>query len=158
MMAAKPLMPICQEFFKKNVPLAIWFYLGNCCKIYTHKNAPASWHHQLHLHWQLHQFNPPQSLCSHCPRQHTALMWNGRVSPSQWVFLLKDWGWGRLPLKGFDPQEVFCYWKCTHRPSRHSILHCGCSTRGKAGPGTYVPRHQPRCKGLEQKKQECARI
>lgn len=33
------------NFKKLNVPLAIWFYLGNFCKLYTHKNAPTSWHH-----------------------------------------------------------------------------------------------------------------
>lgn len=75
------------------------------------------------------QYNPAQSLHYHCPRQHTVLMWNERLSPSQ-VLLLKDWGSGTLPLKGFGPQELLYYWKCTCRPS---TLHWGVALGIKLG-------------------------
>lgn len=82
--------------------LAIWFYLGNFCKLYTHKNAPTSWHHDNFI-----SVTHPKVPAAPVQGTHSSgVQW--RLSPSQGVFLVKDWGW-RLPLQGFDPQELLCY-------------------------------------------------
>lgn len=140
-MPAKPLMLLCQDIKKKKKRSSGNLVFSGELLQALHTSKCPNFMAPSASTLATFQYNPAQSLHSHCPRQHTVLMWNERLSPSQ-VLLLKDWGWVTLPLKGFGPQELLYYWKCTCRPS---TLHWSVAVGIKLGLAST-------CQGMQRAK------